>query len=321
MVNVQSKSESAVTAHLVRTRLDQQVATGHGVATHADIKSGDSVVTRTMGSSAFMNVVASKEVREALRCIDLKMKEFTGNIFSKSKDWEKIQPRFFISSAAGTGFPMAVEGYGAYSITYLHAGAPKIWYIIKPDNFRHVEEFVFVHRQNKADIIPPCGQFVRHESFYMDEKTLAAGVDFTRVTQNPGEIIVTFPFAYHQGYDAGPNIAETMVYGSDRWANIFTQNPEWYKECTDGCVGKGLWKPEAVDMKFIKAVKEIQEGPVPDLDDLIRPMTYTPGKYTRYGTLRRRPAELDAAAALMSISRVEGSGQQDDPDSPGLFVN
>jgi len=44
-----------------------------------------------------------------------------------------------------------------------------------------------------------------------------AGVPVFKVTQEPGEFIITFPFAYHQGFNHGFNIAEATNFASPRW--------------------------------------------------------------------------------------------------------
>lgn len=43
------------------------------------------------------------------------------------------------------------------------------------------------------------------------------GVRCFRATQRPGDIIVTYPAAYHAGFSLGPNMAEAMNFGTIDW--------------------------------------------------------------------------------------------------------
>jgi hypothetical protein len=304
---IQSMSESKKDAHHIRKIMDK---------TNSEVtKAGTNAVTNKSGSTATamkycMFAHAEKKRREALRCVDLKMGDFEGNLLFKSKDQKWLDSRFFVSEGAGTVFPLAVEGYGAHSITYHHTGADKVWYIVKPSEFQHIEEFVFNQRENKADIDPRCSQFVRHESIYMQPETLAAGVECTRVVQKPGEMVIVFPFAYHQGFNAGANIAETQIYGDKHWANVFAQNPDWYEPCGQECKGKGLWKPETVSLDFLgKSVRFADEVPVEGsgdgdgkgyvvLSDGLGPLESSAGKYTQFGTYRKPNAQVTAVDEL-----------------------
>ena len=45
----------------------------------------------------------------------------------------------------------------------------------------------------------------------------AAGVPVTRVVQQPGEIVITFPRGYHAGFSAGANVGEAANFGLPHW--------------------------------------------------------------------------------------------------------
>jgi hypothetical protein len=61
-----------------------------------------------------------------------------------------------------------------------------------------------------------CGQFVRHESIFLPTDTLrAAGIEYSIILQQPGDIIFTFPGAYYQGFNMGKNLAEAINYAPE----------------------------------------------------------------------------------------------------------
>lgn len=52
-------------------------------------------------------------------------------------------------------------------------------------------------------------------------------IKFSRVTQYPGEYIVTFSGGYHEGFNCGWNEAEAINFGTPRWLEFFSQ----FKPC------------------------------------------------------------------------------------------
>lgn len=46
---------------------------------------------------------------------------------------------------------------------------------------------------------------------------VAAGVPVTRVVQQPGELVITFPRGYHAGFSTGTNVGEAANFSLPRW--------------------------------------------------------------------------------------------------------
>jgi hypothetical protein len=115
-------------------------------------------------------------------------------------------------------FAYHVEDLDLYSINYLHAGAPKSWYSIKQKDKRRFESlaesyFVEEHYQ--------CREFLRHKTkMFSPLKLKEHGIEFTTVLHEAGEFMITFPGAYHAGFNHGLNVAESTNFATTRWFDI-----------------------------------------------------------------------------------------------------
>ena len=199
------------------------------------------------------------------------MKEFHSHGFSGAQtDKDNIhQPKLQIAGAFGSSFGLQMTSFGAYSLNILHSGAPKCWTVIKPADHRKIEyqlhpdaeeaslrgkriEFVRLtsvdpdsaskKNQKKmgcpppADIPPRCDQFLSHQPFYIPKGSLEAyEVEFIRLVQYEGELIIRFPFAYSQGYSCGPSIAEEVGYINERSETLNQEG--LYYHCHAACTG------------------------------------------------------------------------------------
>ena len=162
-------------------------------------------------------------------------------------------PVFDISNAAGTLFGMQITELGAYKIAYVHDGGPRVWTVARPYEFQKIEALIPGTRA--------CHQSVGHKELsddgnedpgatkYVPSKTLTDnGIEHTKFAQFDGEMVILFPFAYHQGYNVGPNIVESMAYASERWKVFPVVN--LIKQCNRACF-KGR-QPKLVDLGFAK---------------------------------------------------------------------
>ncbi|KAF8459309.1 JmjC domain-containing protein, partial [Terfezia claveryi] len=123
-------------------------------------------------------------------------------------------PYFYFASPASV-FAMHMEDYAALSINYHHWGAPKRWIICCPADSEKLENLVVGMLGLKT---VGCDQFVRHASVFVPTWVLErAGVRFTKVLQENGDMIITFPWAYHEGWNQGLNVAEAIGYGDVDW--------------------------------------------------------------------------------------------------------
>uniref|UniRef100_A0A8I3PE02 Lysine demethylase 4D n=1 Tax=Canis lupus familiaris TaxID=9615 RepID=A0A8I3PE02_CANLF len=63
-----------------------------------------------------------------------------------------------------------------------------------------------------------CEAFLRHKVALISPTVLRdSGIPFSRVTQEAGEFMVTFPYGYHSGFNHGFNCAEAINFATARW--------------------------------------------------------------------------------------------------------
>uniref|UniRef100_A0A8C7GKW3 [histone H3]-trimethyl-L-lysine(9) demethylase n=1 Tax=Oncorhynchus kisutch TaxID=8019 RepID=A0A8C7GKW3_ONCKI len=114
-----------------------------------------------------------------------------------------------------TTFAWHTEDMDLYSINYLHFGASKSWYCVPPEQGKKMERlaqgFFPGSHQN-------CKAFLRHKMTLISPSILRKyGIPFEKITQEPGEFMVTFPYSYHAGFNHGFNCAESTNFATERW--------------------------------------------------------------------------------------------------------
>ncbi|XP_036758595.2 lysine-specific demethylase 4D-like [Manis pentadactyla] len=114
-----------------------------------------------------------------------------------------------------TTFAWHTEDMDLYSINYVHFGEPKTWYAVPPEHgwrLEHLAKKLFPASAHS------CGAFMRHKVALMSPTVLRDNrIPFSRITQQAGEFIVTFPYGYHAGFNHGFNCAEAINFAMPRW--------------------------------------------------------------------------------------------------------
>ncbi|XP_054290259.1 lysine-specific demethylase 4A-like isoform X2 [Macrosteles quadrilineatus] len=143
-----------------------------------------------------------------------------------------------------TTFAWHTEDMDLYSINYLHFGAPKTWYGIPPEHGRRLERLAngFFPSNCKS-----CPAFLRHKMTIISPHVLKKySIPFNKITQEAGEIMITFPYGYHAGFNHGFNCAESTNFASPRWV-------EYGKRATQ-C----MCRPDNVKISMDTFVKRFQ---------------------------------------------------------------
>ena len=115
-------------------------------------------------------------------------------------------------------FAWHTEDLDLYSVNYLHFGAPKTWYTVPPE---HRKRFEIVAQGLCPELFRTCPEFFRHKEILLSPQLLRQqGIPLVRVVQREREFVVTYPGAYHAGFNHGYNCAESTNFATQAWVDV-----------------------------------------------------------------------------------------------------
>ncbi|XP_060723841.1 lysine-specific demethylase 4A isoform X1 [Tachysurus vachellii] len=118
-------------------------------------------------------------------------------------------------------FAWHTEDMDLYSINYLHFGEPKSWYVVPPEHGKRLERLAKGFFPGSAQ---SCEAFLRHKMTLISPSILRKyGIPLEKVAQDAGQFMVTFPYAYHAGFNHGFNCAESTNFATQRWIDYGKQ--------------------------------------------------------------------------------------------------
>ncbi|EST05603.1 Zinc finger, PHD-finger [Kalmanozyma brasiliensis GHG001] len=107
------------------------------------------------------------------------------------------------------------EDHYTYSINYQHWGETKTWYGIPADD---AEKFENAMRKAAPDLFETLSDLLFHLTTMMSpEKLKKEGVRVVACDQRANEFVVTFPKAYHSGFNHGLNLNEAVNFALPDW--------------------------------------------------------------------------------------------------------
>lgn len=114
-----------------------------------------------------------------------------------------------------SSFAWHLEDMDLYSINFIHFGAPKQWYSIsQKDEQRFYELMASIWPEEYKN----CREFLRHKTFNVSPSLLQhLGIAVNRLVHYQKEIVVTFPYGYHAGFNYGYNCAESVNFAFESW--------------------------------------------------------------------------------------------------------
>jgi len=116
----------------------------------------------------------------------------------------------------GSMFGLRTEEGDLFSMSYMHEGSSKFWYIVPSSYADQLEQCLAgVDTLN----ISQCQAPFRHKTLFPNPTELirSYNIPVYRIEQCPNEIVVTFPRAYHWGFTGGLSITESVNFALPSW--------------------------------------------------------------------------------------------------------
>ncbi|KDR13965.1 hypothetical protein L798_11923, partial [Zootermopsis nevadensis] len=150
------------------------------------------------------------------------------------------------------------EDHWSYSINYLHWGEPKTWYGV-PGN--KAEAFESSMKMAAPELFQSQPDLLHQLVTIMNPNILMqGGVPVCRTDQHAGEFVVTFPRAYHAGFNQGYNFAEAVNFAPADWLKMGRECISHYSMLRRFCVFahdelvcKMSLEPDALDLTVAAA--------------------------------------------------------------------
>lgn len=120
-------------------------------------------------------------------------------------------PYLYISfGRGGAPFSLHREDANLCSLNHLHFGE-KMWMMVASEHAEAIEDLAEVRARK-------CSQQLRHDPIFLESTLLSkARIPFSIVHQTPGDIIVTLPNTYHQGFSRAHTLAEAVNFAIPGW--------------------------------------------------------------------------------------------------------
>ncbi|MED6179392.1 hypothetical protein PIB30_000505 [Stylosanthes scabra] len=114
-----------------------------------------------------------------------------------------------------SSFCWHVEDHHLYSLNYLHWGDPKVWYGVPGSHASALENAM---RKHLPDLFEEQPNLLNDLVTQLSPSILKSeGVPVYRTVQHSGEFVITFPRAYHSGFNCGFNCAEAVNVAPVDW--------------------------------------------------------------------------------------------------------
>ncbi|MCL7024368.1 hypothetical protein MKW94_002422 [Papaver nudicaule] len=127
-----------------------------------------------------------------------------------------------------SSFCWHVEDHHLYSMNYMHWGAPKMWYGVPGKDALKLEASM---KKHLPDLFEEQPDLLHKLVTQLSPSILVSeGVPVYRCVQNPREFILTFPRAYHSGFNCGFNCAEAVNVAPVDWLPHGQNAVELYRE-------------------------------------------------------------------------------------------
>jgi len=158
-----------------------------------------------------------------------------------------------------SSFCWHTEDHWSYSINYMHWGEPKTWYGVPQS---HAENLESVIKTAAPELFEHHPDLLHHLVTLLSPNTLMkSGCSVVRTNQYAGEFVVTFPRAYHAGFNQGYNCAEAVNFCPADWLQTGYQCVKHYQKLHrspvfshEELICKMATIPDSLDLDIAKKV-------------------------------------------------------------------
>ncbi|KAG0319065.1 hypothetical protein BGZ99_005323 [Dissophora globulifera] len=120
------------------------------------------------------------------------------------------------------------EDHYTYSINYMHWGETKTWYGVPASDALKFEDTMKAAVPELFEQQPDL--LFQLVTMLSPERLVANNVKVVALDQRPGQFVVTFPQAYHAGFNHGFNFAEAVNFAPPDWCPFGLECVQRYKE-------------------------------------------------------------------------------------------
>ncbi|KAH0556762.1 hypothetical protein GP486_005449 [Trichoglossum hirsutum] len=179
--------------------------------------------------AVYLKLEVAKSISSLLAVDPIGLSHLPGNQLH-DLDIPGMSSDYIYLGAPGSLFTMHLEDYNVHSFNYLRSGKPKRWVVVNPGSRAKFEDLI---KATFPKYPASCSQFMRHQNFYMSPSFLRKhSIGFVQVTQTPGDMMVLYPFAYHQGYNMGDNLAIASNFALESEEPLYERG---YVPCEQEC--------------------------------------------------------------------------------------
>jgi hypothetical protein len=120
-----------------------------------------------------------------------------------------------------------------YSTNFIHTGAPKVWYGVPSSSAYRFEEIMRAQLPHLFKVQP---NLIHALVTMLSPRILQqAGVTVSRMVCYEGEYAITFPQAFHAGFNIGFNMAESVNFALPDWISYGRLAVDDYVAAKRGC--------------------------------------------------------------------------------------
>jgi hypothetical protein len=237
---------------------------------------------QVVGSEVSSSKQASWSLRELAKNSESVLRHLPGaeKIEGVSRPW------MYLGNPLST-FCWHTEDQFLCSINFLHEGASKIWYTVPGSEREKLEQAM---RVLLPDLVERNRDLHHQLVTLIDPITLCSPpflIRIGRVVQRQGEFVLTFPGAYHAGFNTGTNLAEAVNVAVPDWLPHAKEAVKAYalsKRQSVFCVEELAWKTAEAVLKGDETRKAVAAFSVEMLTDVVEQMDSLSAKLKRSGT-------------------------------------